>query len=1607
MAQLGSADFSDADPVPVPLEGGNRSNASGNDNQGLVNIEPERSDRDDHRCKRQRQLEEAPGPVQPHDAWSTWTRKYPPTRWPMSPSPMDSDSTEIRYSVRKRRDSSDGYRPVRASYAGARSSSRKARHSSRERNRFSDLFEQQFRSGLGSELDNKMIITASRSLNRPRDSLSYDPPPSRVHTRAFIRRPPGPRYTSSLGLHQNSSIHLSQESKGEQSPASSSESQQDPKLETKPQPKLTPRPRAGTMPFKRAGLVYHAGSGFSEVVSAETTAPCFHLALDPSQGSKDMSIRLDLDVEEDWEDNLESFCRLTRLGLIKEAKKHFWSSLGHLSTIPYIRVQYAEMLLSAGCYKELRNVMLPEFVLDPENETADDRSRSKLAANFALLDLLSQRPIPDYLEAVLRAVRNTFIALAADSLAGSTEVQLLTLCLRVLHRLELCTNQSITVSTKVYAKSLFNWRQIYRNLVGEACIWDFKDLFKAFISAFGWQDTAMQFFGTTHLPRVMDNLLKDWTRPFYDESFVMGLLDVLTSLILQDHSESMKARNLLLLHHAKAFADHVEHDHPNLLMTRPFVQWLLAKTFLEMERPPASTDEAQLNRLGILRLDQGSGISLPICVPFRHIPGPDWKRFLYGSGPAQRHAVEVAIRAADEIGDDSLRADAIKLLILQLENPNAWFVALAKLQADAQGDTEGHLATCLSSYLAPLIPEVDPVVSQHGVKHLQVDDGFRIEQCQNETLAVAWAAFQALLSRAPDNDASLATDGADPSSFLIERLSLDASRIPPYLAKFASTVLGLAVPTPMDPLSLDDLKPPNVETEHQAEPRSDDRLRSRSELGSRRHNRGTEHVVILDPPMDDGQPGPERPWHLDSNGPDPLTTADVQVDDWRKAWPVKPRPWFDEPDEHMGSRRGRIRRSQEPRAKGMRSRRRSEDEYDDWVDNGSTTLAPSLPDRSTRNPDTNLAEIGESSRPRTIVIRESRWDREGRSKDEARSSSNRRRNTKSAMFNKTGDITRKVKTASVMFDVDSDTTESSEPTTRGLRDNGKTKGSRDALATRKPIDAPPGPRSRPEAKALGNKVGLPVVPKASQPVASVEDADNDSAGPAASLPLDVKAETKPSSRSATSVEVIDDDGAGPAFYISLNTKVETNRGHGLATDSPRAASPNLTTPLVEGTSGKEVNAGVFVDLTPVPVEPAAKPDPKPTPQDASIVDELLLRAAQHEDTYLLCRLLKYIKDPASADAGYSDEHYVEILHAFLEDRKIGAPSLDIPSRDENGNTPLHRAAHRGDMVLLSVLCDLGGKDIGINSCNKAGNTPLHLAAQYGQVEAVSKLIADDDIQVNVQNKDGNTPLHLAVRNDNRQAIGKLLRHDGIDVNVQNGDGNTPLHLAIQNDEQEAIRTLIGCNKTDVNAQNMDGNTPLHLAARWGRAIAVRELLEHEYIKVNTPNKDGDTPMQLAVKSGYSDILAMLAEMPPAKESMVQITEPKQPPIPLSSGPNDVLGKGGQPTLHHGILPTWKAISDEELKATADEHQKGKPDKRHKGKLKEHKSQEKKRRSSMATHTTKKTEANMAEQAPGEVDTLANLSKRTTLGTEKQMTASLARQQTTTSPAWQPPTNLAR
>ncbi|KAK3363031.1 hypothetical protein B0T25DRAFT_439336, partial [Lasiosphaeria hispida] len=502
---------------------------------------------------------------------------------------------------------------------------------------------------------------------------------------------------------------------------------------------------------------------------------------DPSQAAKDITVRLEMPIEEDFELDLEEFCRLRRLGRFRDAEKQFRKKLDHLSNSPYILVQYAEMLLASGNYKAFSMLASrPETTRILLEHPLDDRDLEKLVTNFKLLELLSQLGYPHY-KANFGSLKNSLHSapeeISPARLMGSTEVR---------HS----SNNAAVLS--------LTWRDLYHEFLGEERIWDLRDLLVAAIPLFGWQETLVQVFGTGNFTRALGIIDKDWNRGGYDESMTLGLLDLFTSLILLDaDADETDHRTSLLLEHAKRLAMLAQQGDPESMRTRPFIQWILAKSLVEMNQAPERPDGLGLEEYPGLLIKYGQGVQLPVFVPRRHSDRPDWDMFFARSDPIQRHALEIATNAAEHTGDYALQALALKLLILQTQKPKALIDKLGNLQFEVQNDKEGFLSTCLSRYL--LLGE--PGDKEYLLSDLQqLDDapGGYIQHGADASLLWARTMIEFYLERPEieidegNNDDGSMADGLE------ERCRADfrvyGTRLPTYISRFIRVNYGLNVP---------------------------------------------------------------------------------------------------------------------------------------------------------------------------------------------------------------------------------------------------------------------------------------------------------------------------------------------------------------------------------------------------------------------------------------------------------------------------------------------------------------------------------------------------------------------------------------------------------------------------------------------------------------------------------------------------------------------------------------------------------------------------------------------------------------------------------------------
>jgi ankyrin repeat protein len=250
---------------------------------------------------------------------------------------------------------------------------------------------------------------------------------------------------------------------------------------------------------------------------------------------------------------------------------------------------------------------------------------------------------------------------------------------------------------------------------------------------------------------------------------------------------------------------------------------------------------------------------------------------------------------------------------------------------------------------------------------------------------------------------------------------------------------------------------------------------------------------------------------------------------------------------------------------------------------------------------------------------------------------------------------------------------------------------------------------------------------------------------------------------------------------------------------------------------------------------------------------------------------------------------------------------NVGSRDQDGNTPLHLAAQRGDESLVSTILNLGGDSSARNNAGQTpadlalqfpqsekhaeiawnlfqhgapvpnspdleyfgkagiandvslafdlGNTPLHFAASRGQT-GILRFLVQKGAVVDARDMAGNTPLHKALENTQLEAVKDLLRL-GAKVNLQDFNNNTALHLALTSQDPLTEVRLLLENKADPNLKNNFGNTPLHMVIALNLTPELVNLLVSHGADVNARNKRGNTPLFEAVRDQRKPLVLAL------------------------------------------------------------------------------------------------------------------------------------------------------
>ncbi|XP_061763601.1 LOW QUALITY PROTEIN: ankyrin-3-like [Nerophis ophidion] len=209
-------------------------------------------------------------------------------------------------------------------------------------------------------------------------------------------------------------------------------------------------------------------------------------------------------------------------------------------------------------------------------------------------------------------------------------------------------------------------------------------------------------------------------------------------------------------------------------------------------------------------------------------------------------------------------------------------------------------------------------------------------------------------------------------------------------------------------------------------------------------------------------------------------------------------------------------------------------------------------------------------------------------------------------------------------------------------------------------------------------------------------------------------------------------------------------------------------------------------------------------------------------------------------------HYGNINVATLLLNRGAA--VDFKAR--NDITPLHVAAKRGNGNMVRLLLERGAK---IEARTKDGLTPLHCGARSGH-EQVVEMLLNRGAPILSKTKNGLSPLHMATQGDHLNCVTLLLHHEAPVDDVTN-DYLTALHVAAHCGHYKVAKVIVD-KKANPNAKALNGFTPLHIACKKNR-VKVMELLLKHGASIQAVTESGLTPIHVAAFMGHENMVHQL------------------------------------------------------------------------------------------------------------------------------------------------------
>ncbi|KAI0002303.1 hypothetical protein F4779DRAFT_604030 [Xylariaceae sp. FL0662B] len=418
--------------------------------------------------------------------------------------------------------------------------------------------------------------------------------------------------------------------------------------------------------------------------------------------SGDLTVHLDLDIQDDLEELTDELSRLCRLGHFNTAKQFFAANLQQHLDKPYVLIQYADVLLQQGDYKAVTQIG-DAAIQTLEREIPDSKEIQLLRLNWELMQIFARSHTLDNIRGAPAIIFEDSIetlrelANAEDRSIGSTEINILGLVIHLTNHPHLNGQWGKYRDNVIEVFPASRYRRLYASLLSQGRLWDLHDLVTLMPSIKEVEVLFKDLFDATLIAGIQA-LTSDWSNSVhgYDASTTLALLSILTYILLELPQSSGKLSENILKQALPLGLSIMEKDPANM-KSRPYLRLLLAKS--RFSETKSRHEIASL----LSDLKSSPGITyhtdsrlLPIYIP-AETENPGWK--VQDSLAEFKDPARLILRNARDLGDYTTEMLTLQELIRLSINPVDEFERLCDLQKSSQGDSTGYAQSLASRYL--------------------------------------------------------------------------------------------------------------------------------------------------------------------------------------------------------------------------------------------------------------------------------------------------------------------------------------------------------------------------------------------------------------------------------------------------------------------------------------------------------------------------------------------------------------------------------------------------------------------------------------------------------------------------------------------------------------------------------------------------------------------------------------------------------------------------------------------------------------------------------------------------------------------------------------------